>query len=71
MSSIITNLVVHKVIYNLGNWKLENVGGGGGGGRGWGWGKGVGVGVGVGEGGGGGGGRGHDKDVIWSGSSEK
>ena len=49
MSSIITNLVVHKVIYNLGNWKLENVGGGGGGGggggRGWGWGKGVGVGV--------------------------
>ena len=24
-----------------------------------------------GEGGGGGGGRGHDKDVIWSGSSEK
>ena len=49
MSSIITNLVVHKVIYNLGNWKLENVGGGGGGG----------------------GGRGHDKDVIWSGSSEK
>ena len=59
MSSIITNLVVHKVIYNLGNWKLENVGGGGG------WGGG-----GVGEGGGGGG-RGHDKDVIWSGSSEK
>ena len=51
MSSIITNLVVHKVIYNLGNWKLKNVGGGGGGG--------------------GGGGRGHDKDVIWSGSSEK
>ena len=49
MSSIITNLVVHKVIYNLVNWKLENVGGGGGGG----------------------GGRGHDKDVIWSGSSEK
>lgn len=48
MSSIITNLVVHKVIYNLVNWKLENVGGGGGGG-----------------------GRGHDKDVIWSGSSEK
>ena len=48
MSSIITNLVVHKVIYNLGNWKLENVGGGGGGGRGWGWGKGVGVGVGEG-----------------------
>ena len=57
MSSIITNLVVHKVIYNLGNWKLENVGGGGGGGgggcggRGWGWGWGKGVGVGVGEGG--------------------
>ena len=49
MSSIITNLVVHKVIYNLVNWKLENVGGGGGGG----------------------GRRGHDKDVIWSGSSEK
>ena len=34
MSSIITNLVVHKVIYNLVNWKLENVGGGGGGRRG-------------------------------------
>ena len=63
MSSIITNLVVHKVIYNLGNWKLENVGGGGGG-------VGEGGGGGVGEGGGGGG-RGHDKDVIWSGSSEK
>ena len=67
MSSIITNLVVHKVIYNLGNWKLENVGGGGGGG-----GDGGGGGSGDGGGGGGGGrGRGHDKDVIWSGSSEK